>query len=212
MQNIGQRIKKIRESKGIKQVWIARQTGLNRTYLYQLESDIIKNPSMEALTKIAKALGVSLNELIGEESSISQFPLQTLPLRQIPVYGRIPAGYPKEMWHNYIEEYISVPDVPEDASGLRVSGDSMIGEGIDEGDIVIVVPNRQIYNGDIVVAIIDGSEFTLKKYFTDSEHVILAPANSHYKPIVFSYESFGERVRIIGVVIGLYKRIRGGRR
>lgn len=212
MQNVGERIKKIRESKGIKQVWVARQTGLNRTYLYQLERGIIKNPSMETLNKIAKALEISLSELIKEEPSISQPPLQTLPLRQIPVYGGIPAGYPKEMWHDFIEGYISVPDAPEDAFGLRVSGDSMIGEGIDEGDIVIVVPNRQIYNGDIVVAIIDGSEFTLKKYFTDSEHVILAPANSHYKPIVFSYESFGERVRIIGVVIGLYKRIRGGRR
>jgi repressor LexA len=182
---------------------------------------------MATIEKLAKALDVSVAEIIGVDSDIKykaqevDRKLQLLekiiketsnvtpiskPLTTIPVYGKVPAGMPREAWHDYIWEYISVPDVSDKAFGLVVSGDSMVGEDITEGDIVVIEPNMESHNGDIVVAVIDGSEFTLKKFYKDKDHIILAPANEHYQPIIFSLESFDNRVMILGVMVGVYKR------
>lgn len=233
--NIGAKIRKIRESKNITQRELAYKAGITPQQLHRIETGR-SNTSFKTLSLIAKALGISEEELLSPEdidSKLSEIEeqkrtLKTLidkivsgvsdvepinkPLNTIPVYGRVPAGYPRETWHDYIEEYISIPDAPSGAFGLKVSGDSMVGENIEEGDIVIVAPQREFYNGDVVVAVIDGSEFTLKKLYRNDEHVILAPANSHYQPIVFSYESFNERVQVLGVIVGIYKKIkrRGG--
>jgi len=226
--DIGQKIRKIRKSKNITQTELAHMIGISPQQMYRIETGR-SNTSFKTLSLIAKALGISEEELLKSEgidnklleveeqkkvlkSLIDKITSNVTPLSkplvQIPVYGRVPAGYPREMWHDYIEEYIAIPDAPEGSFGLKVSGDSMIGEGIEEGDTVVIDPNQLAYNGDIVVAVIDGSEFTLKKFYQNAEHVILSPANSHYQPVVLPIESFGERVNIIGVMIGVYKRFK----
>jgi len=224
--NIGQRIRKAREAKGITQVELARTIGISPQQMYRIETGR-SNPSFKTLSLIAKALGISEEELLKSEDVSSKLleieeqkkilkslidkitsnvtPLSK-PLTTTPVYGKVPAGMPREAWHDYIWEYISVPDVSDKAFGLVVSGDSMIGEDITEGDIVVIEPNMEAHNGDIVVAVIDGSEFTLKKFYRDKDHIILAPANEHYQPIIFSLESFDNRVMILGVMVGVYKR------
>jgi len=225
--NIGSNIKRLRLQRDMSARELAEKVGCSINHIYRIENNRYKDIPMATIEKLAKALDVSVAEIIGVDSDIKyktqevDRKLQLLekiikevsnvtplskPLTTIPVYGKVPAGMPREAWHDYIWEYISVPDVSDKAFGLVVSGDSMIGEDITEGDIVVIEPNMEAHNGDIVVAVIDGSEFTLKKFYRDKDHIILAPANEHYQPIIFSLESFDDRVMIIGVMVGVYKR------
>lgn len=121
----------------------------------------------------------------------------------LPLVGAVAAGTPILAVEN-IEDTIPVAwDMARnmrDGFILRVKGDSMIDAGINEGDMIIVKPQPQADNGDIVVAMID-DEATVKKYFRRSDHVILRPYNSRYQPIRVS-----RNFRIVGKVMGLIRR------
>lgn len=210
-------LERLIKKEGIKQSELARKAGITTRQMWNIIHGKNKDIKLETVEKLARALNVEVSELtedveekrkrlIKGVSNLIPTPKSTVT---IPVYGRIPAGTPREVWHDYVEEYIYIPDIPENAFGLIVAGDSMIGEGIEEGDIVIIDPNTIAYNGDIVVAVIDGSEFTLKKFYKDNKgHYVLAPANEHYQPLIFTEEEFYNRVYIVGVILGLYKKMR----
>ncbi len=85
---------------------------------------------------------------------------------------------------------------------LRVRGDSMIDEQIRDGDLVIVEDRRTADNGETVVALLSGTEVTLKKLYREHGHVRLQPANPTIKPIIVP----PEQVQVQGVVIGVMRR------
>jgi repressor LexA len=85
---------------------------------------------------------------------------------------------------------------------LRVKGDSMVGEGILEGDVVVVESCQTAANGQTVVALIDGSDATVKRFYQERGQVRLEPANPKYKPIFVKPPG---RLRIQGVVIGVLR-------
>ena len=127
-------------------------------------------------------------------------------VREVPVLGRVPAGKPLLAEEN-IEGFLLVDR--EMASGkevfaLKVKGDSMIEDGILDGDYVIVKRQETAENGDIVCALIDG-EATLKRFHMKGKAVTLRPANKNYAPIVVSQEEPGG-LRIVGKVIGLTRK------
>ena len=104
-----------------------------------------------------------------------------LPVRvmSIPLLGRVAAGVPIFAEEN-IEDYIPVPDRMSKKGiifALKVVGESMIGDGINDGDIAIIQKKEVARNGEIVVALIDG-EATLKTYFKDIDMVRLEPSNA----------------------------------
>ena len=121
----------------------------------------------------------------------------------IPLVGRVAAGEPILAEEN-IEEYISLPDMfgrTGDAFLLKVVGDSMVDEGIMDGDLVLVRPASTIENGRIGVVLLD-DEATVKRIYIQSNRIALKPANraAGYKT---RYIKRSEReVRIIGKVIG----------
>ena len=138
----------------------------------------------------------------------------------IPIIGRVPAG-PAQLAFEEIEGYISpfhgeeqpVPPrpngsitqkpIPMDARGLfalRVKGDSMIGAGILDGDLVIVRPQSSAKNDDIVVARINQDESTVKRLVRKPGLIQLAPENPRYKPLPVD-----ENVEIIGKVIRIVR-------
>jgi len=124
------------------------------------------------------------------------------PRKGIPLVGRIAAGAPILAAEN-IEDYLTIEKIfPVDGRcfALRVKGDSMTGDGIHDGDIVVVRPRQTARNGDIVVAILD-DEATVKRFYKEKSRVRLQPANSKYKPI------FGRDVEIRGQVIGVIRRM-----
>ena len=98
--------------------------------------------------------------------------------------------------------------VPEDLVGkrdtyvLRVKGDSMIDEQIRDGDFVIVEDRRTADNGEMVIALLNGSDVTLKKLYQENGRIRLQPANPAMQPIIAS----PDQVHVQGVVIGVMRR------
>jgi repressor LexA len=122
----------------------------------------------------------------------------------LSLYGTIAAGRPLEAVPT--DEQISVPaDMVRESSSsyvLRVQGDSMIDEQIRDGDFVIIEDREAPGHGETVVALIDGTEATLKRFYRDGPTVRLEPANSEMKPMNFP----AERVRIQGVAVGVIRK------
>ncbi|GAA0298066.1 repressor LexA [Gracilibacillus halotolerans] len=122
----------------------------------------------------------------------------------IPVIGKVTAGIPITAVEN-IEEYIPVPNSTihsdEQLFVLIIDGDSMIEAGILDGDKVIVKQQHTAENGDIVVAMTDEGEATVKRFFKEKDHIRLQPENSSMDPLIYS------DVSILGKVVGLYRML-----
>ncbi|GAB4253511.1 MAG: transcriptional repressor LexA [Thermoleophilia bacterium] len=124
--------------------------------------------------------------------------------QRLPLVGRVAAGGPV-LAEEAIEDYLSVPDyltgADEDCFLLRVKGDSMVGAGILDGDVVVVRRQETAANGDVVVALVEGEEATLKRFFRETDHIRLQPDNPNLQP-------FRVRdVKIVGRVIGVMRRL-----
>ena len=122
----------------------------------------------------------------------------------IPLLGRVAAGNPIEAIENP-NEFFSLPKelLPKnhDVFALEVRGDSMINIGIYDGDIVIVEREKTANNGEIVVAMTEENEVTLKRFFKENNHIRLQPENDTMDPILINNCS------ILGKAVGLYRTI-----
>jgi repressor LexA len=122
---------------------------------------------------------------------------------ELPLLGYVAAGHPIEAVPG--NETISVPDAligKRDSYVLRVKGDSMIDEQIRDGDFVIVEDRKSADNGEMVIALVDGMDVTLKKYFQESGRIRLQPANPTMQPIMLN----PDQVQVQGVVVGVMRR------
>jgi repressor LexA len=118
----------------------------------------------------------------------------------LPLLGRIAAGQPIEALQN--PETISLADFTRsrDVYVLQVRGDSMQDEHIVDGDYVLVENTKIARNGDIVVALVEGSDTTLKRFYAEGEQVRLQPSNVNMKPIVVAAAAVQIQGRVIGVL------------
>jgi len=122
----------------------------------------------------------------------------------VPLLGTVAAGQPIEaiLTHDTIS-------VPKDLQGrgrtfaLRVRGESMVEENIQDGDIIIVASQKTAENGQMVVALIDGNFATVKKFYREPDFIRLEAANPQFKPIFIRTP---ERIQIQGVVRGLIRK------
>lgn len=122
---------------------------------------------------------------------------------EIPLHGKIAAGQPIEAVAS--EETIAIPDTllgKRSTYALRVVGDSMIEDHIEDGDIIVVESRETAENGEMVVALVDDHEATVKRFYRESGRVRLQPANAALAPMYYS----PGRVKIQGVVIGVVRR------
>lgn len=123
---------------------------------------------------------------------------------KVPLLGKITAGSPIEAIEKP-DEFFSLPSylIPKqkEVFTLNVSGTSMINAGILDGDIVIVEKQNTARNGDIVVAMTDDNEVTLKTFYKEKDHFRLQPENDTMDPIILN------NVIILGKAIGLYRKI-----
>lgn len=122
----------------------------------------------------------------------------------VPVVGRVTAGQPITAIEN-VEEYFPLPDtlVPaeEQVFMLEVMGESMIDAGILDGDYVIVKQQQTANNGEIVVAMTEEDEATVKRFFKEKDFIRLQPENPTMEPIIL------RNVSILGKVIGVYRHM-----
>ena len=127
-------------------------------------------------------------------------------LVNVPLLGTIAAGQPIEAIEN--KETIAVPKDKLPCSGeiyaLRVAGDSMIDENINDGDIILVRHQETAENGQKIVALIDNHEATLKKYYREGRHIRLQPANKDMEPIILRN---GRNISIQGVVLDVIEGV-----
>lgn len=123
---------------------------------------------------------------------------------EVPLLGKVTAGNPIEAIE-MPNEFFSLPAylIPNNAEvfTLKVSGESMINAGILDGDIVIVQRQSVARNGDIVVAMTDENEVTLKRFYKEATHIRLQPENDTMKPIILP------DCTILGKAIGLYRKL-----
>lgn len=134
----------------------------------------------------------------------NEFEIKNDNIVEVPLLGKITAGNPIEAIERP-DEYFSLPSylIPKqkEVFTLKVSGESMINAGIFDGDIVIVERCNVAKNGEIVVAMTDENEVTLKTFYKENGHFRLQPENDTLKPFIL------ENVTILGKAIGLYRKI-----
>lgn len=141
--------------------------------------------------------------LITRESHMSRaIQLSERPQRQmsLPLAGQIAAGSP--VLAEQQDEFVDFSPMfdTDDHYCLRVKGDSMIEDQIANGDYVIVRKQKTCRDGEIVVALVDGQEATLKRFYREPGRVRLEPANSSMKPI------YSNNVEVLGIVEGVIRR------
>ena len=126
--------------------------------------------------------------------------------KSLPLLGYVAAGRPIEAVP--VPAALTIPDDLLPPRGnhfvLRVKGDSMIEEHIEDGDYVVVESREEAQNGETVVALLDGENVTLKKYYREGPNVRLQPANPQLSPVLVPEA----RVRIQGVVVAVMRKYR----
>lgn len=158
------------------------------------------SPNPETLSKIADALDVSVDYLLGSDSQ----PARPGYIR-IPVLGRVAAGIPIDA----IEEVIDWEDISADVAGdgeyfgLQIKGHSMEPK-ISDGDVVIVRRQPDVDSGDIAVVLVNGDDATVKRIKKSPQGVTLIPSNPAYEPMYYSNDEIESLpVQILGRVVEL---------
>jgi len=139
-------------------------------------------------------------ELVGRERRESS----PATLEKLPLVGQIAAGGPLLAEEN-VEDHLAVPETLRGDFLLRVKGDSMVGVGILDGDVVVVQRTQDARNGEIVVALAgddeSADEATVKRFFRESGRVRLQPENDALEPL------YPDHVQILGRVTGVFRQL-----
>ena len=163
----------------------------SKSGIHKLLSSLEEKGFVNRLPHKARALSINTN--VNENE------------KDLPFLGRIAAGNPIEAITGSFEQ-ISVPNYlinnKDEHFTLEVTGDSMIEAGIYDGDIVVIRKMEVANSGDIVVALIDQNEVTLKRFRSFKNSIALEPANKNYKIRIFGED----RVKIQGKLVGLIRK------
>jgi len=187
--SIGAKIREARQARGISLRELAKEVEIHFSHLSKIENDK-DSVGRETLIRIAEALGVDSSFMLGEAGH------QSMPFR---VLGNVAAGVPIEAIEDV--ESFSLADTfdPQDHFLLRVRGDSMINDGINDGDLAIVKQSGTAKNGETVVAIVEG-EATLKRFQKRKQEIVLKPANDNMTDMIYPAESVEVRGVLSGVI------------
>jgi repressor LexA len=183
-----------------------REIGKN----FQISSTFGVKRHLEALVKKGHiniesnaSRGISMIRKVQDELTESSFNDESVFIK-IPVLGRVAAGLPITAIENMEGSLVVDPmflKKAEDAFALRIRGDSMINAGINDGDLVIVSPNEQSKNGDIIVAMLN-DEATVKRFELKDKKIKLIAENNAYLPIEIKNE---DDFKIVGKVKGVVR-------
>lgn len=215
---IGERIKILRTALNITQEELGNKVGVQRAAINKYEKGVVSNIKRDMQIKLADALHVDPATLFYDEDFIPELYAAALTnpnssignnkikAVRIPVLGRVQAGLPIEA-HEEILDYEEIEPsmaLNGDYFGLQVRGDSMMPRFV-EGDVVIVRQQNDAESGDIVIALVNGDEVTIKKLIKyDDKGIALVPLNPTYQPMRFSEEEIASTpVNIIGKVVEL---------
>lgn len=188
---IGDRIREARQARGVSLRQLAAQVGIHFSHLSKIENGK-DSVGRDSLIRIAEELGADPDLMLGEAGH------ESMPFR---VLGNIAAGAPIDAIEEFETFDLLKAFDPEDHFLLRVRGDSMILDGINDGDLAVIRPTATARKGDTVVAIVDDGEATLKRFRKERNTVILTPANDSMSEMEYP----ASRVEIRGVLVGLVR-------
>lgn len=208
---LANRLKILRENRGLTQTQVAEQLQISRVNYNRYENGE-REPDNATLTRLADFFGVSVDYLLGRtdepQPSITDLLPDAIPADlsnfvPVPIVGIVRAGpnglaYDEHLGYEYVDK--------KDINGskyifLQVKGDSMIGEGILPGDLALVKEQPEVYSGDLAVVIVDDIELEgrIKRVHIKADSIVLQSANPAYPPEIFTGEE-RKKVRIVGKV------------
>jgi SOS regulatory protein LexA len=182
---------------------LASELGVSRSTAFEHITELRKKSLLSTCPGRARSLNLTskaqeLLSHLGEHNTKAYRPLP----KGIPLVGRIAAGLPIEAVEDTenlsLSSYFGSGD---DIFALRVTGDSMVDDDIRDGDYVICRRTSVANNGQLVVAIVDNEDATLKRCYKENGRVRLQPANNDYDPI------YSDNCRIEAVVVGLLRKL-----
>jgi repressor LexA len=181
---------------------MASELNISRSTVFEHLTELRRKGLLSGYPNKARSLKVSSQgrELLNQLSSQSPSPYMTEDTG-IPLAGSVAAGLPVEAVENV--ESLSLSSAfgsGGDIFALEVAGDSMIDDGINNGDYVICRRSRIAEDGQLVIAVVDDENATLKRFYREKNRARLQPANDDYQPI------YTDNCRIEAVVIGLLRR------
>lgn len=196
---IGKLILSALEEKEWSQRDLQRYSGVSNTEIGKIIKGDRKQPSIENIKKIAKALGKPIEPFLKSMGvtllNIAQGSSMRVPL---PIVGTVKAGFNGLAFEDHLgTEWVDVDDISHGADyiWLKIKGDSMITEGIFDGDLALIRIQPDIENGSLGVVIVNGDEGTIKRIFKTDQGLILQSGNPSYPPQVVSND-----FRIVGQV------------
>ena len=168
---------------------LADQLGVTKVTVFEHVGTLVDKGLLRRLPHRARSLEVTSRAQFPDDNKLS-----------FPIAGHIAAGQPIEAMSDNDElELSSFFQSRHGTFVLKVKGDSMIDEQICDGDYVICEKRAEARQGETVVALIEGGEATLKKYYKEKNRIRLQPANANYEPI------YVPEVQIQGVVRGVLR-------
>ncbi len=185
---------------------MASELNISRSTAFEHIAELRKKGLLSGYPNRARSLKVSsrAQELLSRLTDRSFNSYHREP-GGIPLSGRVAAGMPLEAVENV--ESLSLDScfgAGDDIFALAVKGDSMVNENIFEGDYVICRRSSVADDGQLVVAIVDDENATLKRFYKETDRARLEPANDNYQPI------YSDNCRIEAVVVGLVRRFKRG--
>ena len=157
-------------------------------------------PRIDKIEMLAIAIDIKKSDLVENKEKLDMI---GNPVTSIPILGIVKAGYDylaQENWVGTIDVETSLVGNGKDYFALKVHGNSM-SPALIEDDIVIIKKQNDFENGDIVVAIINGDEATIKKGKKSDSSILLQPLNPSYEPLIFTYDEMKTiPVEIVGIV------------
>lgn len=206
---IAARIKARRLELGYSYQDLAERTGMSKSTLQRYETGSIKNIPIARLTSLSAALQLSEESLIGKAPAPA-FDVFSLPGihrigkgSMVPLYGRIACGAPI-LAVEELEEAVWMPETIHADFALTCVGDSMINARIFDGDIVFILAQPSVENGEIAAVIVRDEEVTLKRvyYYPEEDKMILRAENPTYKDQHYSGEELNH-IKILGKATSL---------
>lgn len=211
-EDLGKYLKKLRNNKYLSLREVNHITDISYSHLNMIENG--KRNVTPALLRVLADLYcvdyLDLYEKAGyidlmEDEKKNKYKIDKLgnSVTSIPILGTVKAGYDylaQENWVGTIDVETSLVGNDDEYFALKVHGDSMSPVLI-ENDIVIIKKQNDFENGDIVVAIINGNEATIKKGKKSDNSILLQPLNTNYEPLIFTYDEMKSiPVTIVGIV------------
>ncbi|MCK6531155.1 transcriptional repressor LexA [Myxococcota bacterium] len=178
---------------------------IRKGYLGKLDGG--RGPLARALGLTERAAG--LTGLAAGPAVAANAPGGDSDVVEVPIYGRVAAGSPiladqNLLGHLRVDSFLIGPSARK-VFALRVSGDSMVNDGILDGDYILVQKQLQVRDGEISVVMVDG-EATVKRFYHEGRRIRLQPANDHMAPIYVDATAFRD-VNVLGVVVGVYRKL-----